>query len=292
MSTQTSPDLTAFGALLRRWRGRRRVSQFDLSVQTGVSARHLSRIETGRAEPSRQMVLRLAEALDVPMREHNALLVAAGYAPAWAETDYWDERLAAARQAIGMILEHHDPLPAVVVDRYGNLLDFNAGADVLMEEVDPDLLTGRVNLARMALHPRGLAPKLRNFGEVRQYFLDRLRAQQAIEDDETVRALIEEVRHREPVALDDGGWDGAAPNPFALPVRVRTARGELSMFTTIATFGAPRDITVSELAVELFFPLDDATREAFASAAAQAAREGEAKGIAGAETSRSHAVGG
>ncbi|MEV3937852.1 helix-turn-helix transcriptional regulator [Glycomyces sp. NPDC049804] len=267
MTTSSTAELTAFGALLRQWRGRRRVSQFDLSVHTGVSARHLSRIETGRAEPSRQMVLRLAEALDVPMRDHNALLVAAGYAPAWAETDYWDERLAAARQAVGMILEHHDPLPAVVVDRYGNLLDFNGGAGVLMEEVDPDLLRGRVNLARVALHPRGLAPRLRNFAEVRQYFLDRLRAQEAIDGDPAIADLIEEVRHREPVAEDDDGWDGAAPSPFALPLRVRSARGELSMFTTIATFGAPRDITVSELAVELFFPLDEATAEAFKTAA-------------------------
>lgn len=289
MTTQTPPadaDLTAFGGLLRQWRSRRRISQFDLSVQTGVSARHLSRIETGRAEPSRQMVLRLAEALDVPLRERNALLVAVGYAPAWAETDYWDERLAAARQAIGMILEHHDPLPAVVVDRYGNLLDFNGGAGVLMEEVDPDLLRGRVNLSRVALHPRGLAPRLRNFAEVRQYFLDRLRAQAAIDDDPAVAELIEEVRHREPVAEDDGGWDGAAPSPFALPLRVRTARGELSMFTTIATFGAPRDITVSELAVELFFPLDQATAEAFA----EAAREGESEGMAGPEPTRSRGV--
>lgn len=270
VTTSSTAELTAFGALLRQWRGRRRVSQFDLSVHTGVSARHLSRIETGRAEPSRQMVLRLAEALDVPMRDHNALLVAAGYAPAWAETDYWDDRLAAARQAVGMILEHHDPLPAVVVDRYGNLLDFNGGAGVLMEEVDPDLLRGRVNLARVALHPRGLAPRLRNFAEVRQYFLDRLRAQEAIDGDPAIADLIEEVRHREPVAEDDDGWDGAAPSPFALPLRVRSARGELSMFTTIATFGAPRDITVSELAVELFFPLDEATAEAFK----KAAREG------------------
>jgi transcriptional regulator with XRE-family HTH domain len=270
VTTSSTAELTAFGALLRQWRGRRRVSQFDLSIHTGVSARHLSRIETGRAEPSRQMVLRLAEALDVPMRDHNALLVAAGYAPAWAETDYWDERLAAARQAVGMILEHHDPLPAVVVDRYGNLLDFNGGAGVLMEEVDPDLLRGRVNLARVALHPRGLAPRLRNFAEVRQYFLDRLRAQEAIDGDPAIADLIEEVRHREPVAEDDDGWDGAAPSPFALPLRVRSARGELSMFTTIATFGAPRDITVSELAVELFFPLDEATAEAFE----KAAREG------------------
>jgi transcriptional regulator with XRE-family HTH domain len=290
VTTQTaSPaDLTAFGALLRQWRGRRRLSQFDLSVQTGVSARHLSRIETGRAEPSRQMVLRLADALDVPLRDRNALLVAAGYAPAWAETDYWDERLAAARQAIGMILDHHDPLPAVVVDRYGTLLDFNNGAAVLMEGVDADLLSGRPNLARVALHPRGLAPRLRNFAEIRQYFLDRLRAQEAIDGDPQIGELIDEVRHREPVAEDDGGWDGAAPSPFALPLRLRTARGELSMFTTIATFGAPRDITVSELAVELFFPLDDATARAFE----EAARDGEAGGMAGPEPVRSPGAGG
>ncbi|SDL81500.1 Helix-turn-helix domain-containing protein [Glycomyces sambucus] len=264
MNVQTLP---AFGGLLREWRERRRLSQFDLSVQTGVSARHLSRIETGRAEPSRRMVLRLAEALDVPLRERNALLVAAGFAPAWAETDYWDERLAVAREAIGWILEHHDPLPAVVVDRFGNLLDFNGGAGVLMEGVDPELLSGRVNLARVALHPRGMAPRLRNFGEVRQYFLDRLRAQLAVDDHPAVTELIEEVLAYEPVAPDDGGWDGASPSPIALPLRVRSRHGDLSMFTTIATFGAPRDVTVSELAVELFFPLDDTTRRAFAAAA-------------------------
>ncbi|WP_322633613.1 helix-turn-helix domain-containing protein [Glycomyces albidus] len=267
MTVQTLP---AFGALLRGWRERRRLSQFELSVRTGVSARHLSRIETGRAEPSRRMVLRLAEALDVPLRERNALLVAAGFAPAWTETDYWDERLAVAREAIGWILEHHDPLPAVVVDRFGNLLDFNGGAGVLMEDVDPELLSGRVNLARVALHPRGLAPRLRNFGEVRQYFLDRLRAQLAVDDHPAAAELIEEVEGYEPVARDDGGWDGAPSNPIALPLRVRGRRGDLSMFTTIATFGAPRDITVSELAVELFFPLDAATAAVFAEAAAGA----------------------
>jgi transcriptional regulator with XRE-family HTH domain len=263
----TVQTLPAFGALLRGWRERRRLSQFELSVRTGVSARHLSRIETGRAEPSRRMVLRLAEALDVPLRERNALLVAAGFAPAWTETDYWDERLAVAREAIGWILEHHDPLPAVVVDRFGNLLDFNGGAGVLMEDVDPELLSGRVNLARVALHPRGLAPRLRNFGEVRQYFLDRLRAQLAVDDHPAAAELIEEVEGYEPVARDDGGWDGAPSNPIALPLRVRGRRGDLSMFTTIATFGAPRDITVSELAVELFFPLDAATAAVFAEAA-------------------------
>jgi transcriptional regulator with XRE-family HTH domain len=282
----TVQTLTAFGALLRQWRGRRRASQFDLSVLTGVSARHLSRIETGRAEPSRQMVERLAQALEVPLRERNALLVAAGYAPEWTETDYWDEGLAAARQAIEMILDHHDPLPAVVVDRFGNLLDFNAGAGVLMDGVDPELLSGRVNLARVALHPRGLAPRLRNFGEVRQYFIDRLRAQLAVDEDPAAFALLEEVRRYEPVAAEDGVWDGAAPSPFALPLRVRSSRGDLSMFTTIATFGAPRDITVSELAVELFFPLDEATAAVFREAAAEAAAGAETEGIAGTESAR------
>ncbi|WP_218125511.1 helix-turn-helix domain-containing protein [Glycomyces harbinensis] len=292
MNTQTTPQtLTAFGALLRQWRTRRRTSQFDLSVLTGVSSRHLSRIETGRAEPSRRMVERLAVALEVPLRERNALLVAAGYAPEWAETDYWDEGLAPAREAIGMILDHHDPLPAVVVDRFGNLLDFNAGAGVLMEGVDPELLSGRVNLARVALHPRGMAPRLRNFGEVRQYFLDRLRAQLAVDEAPAAFALIEEVRAYGPVAADDGVWDGAAPSPFALPLRVRSARGDLSMFTTVATFGAPRDITVSELAVELFFPLDEATAAVFREAAAAAAEGAETDPIAGAESSRPTAAG-
>ncbi len=260
----TVQTLPAFGALLRQWRERRRLSQFELSVQTGVSARHLSRVETGRAEPSRRMVLRLAEALGVPLRERNALLVAARFAPEWDETDYWDDRLAVARQAVGMILEHHDPLPAVVVDRFGNLLDFNGGAARLMEGVDPALLSGRANLARAALHPGGLAPRLLNFREVQQYFLDRLREQFAVDEHPAVAALVEEVRSYQPVGEDDGRWDGAALSPIALPLRVRTPRGDLSMFTTIATFGAPRDVTVSELAVELFFPLDDATREAFA----------------------------
>ncbi|THV27137.1 helix-turn-helix transcriptional regulator [Glycomyces paridis] len=278
----TGPALTAFGSLLRQWRGRRRLSQFDLSVESGVSARHLSRIETGRAEPSRRMVARLAEVLDVPLRERNALLVAAGFAPEWAETDYWDERLAPARRAIAMILEHHEPLPAVVTDRFGNLLDFNAGLGVLLDEVDPDLLRGRPNLATVALHPRGLGPRLRNFEEVRRYFLDRLRAQLAVDEDPAVFALIEEVLAREAVGSDDGGWDGSAPSPFALPLRLATAWGELSLFTTIATFGAPRDVTVAELAVELFFPLDEATSAVFAAAAAG----GEAGGIPGSESVR------
>lgn len=262
VSDRTRP---AIGVLLKRWRGRRRLSQLELSVRTGVSARHLSCIETGRSEPSREMVLRLADALDVPLREHNALLLAAGYAPAWTESAPGDERLAPVDRAVEMILENHEPYPAVAVDRRWNIVAANRGLAVLTEEVAPELLAPPANIARAALHPDGLGPRLRDFAEVRDYFLHRLPAHYA--DDPELRALYDEIAAAEPPPGTAASESAREADPVTLPLRLTTRRGEFALFTTIVTFGAALDVTVSELSIELFFPLDEATAEAFRSAA-------------------------
>lgn len=265
LAAVTDRTRPAIGVLLQRWRGRRRLSQLELSVRTGVSARHLSCIETGRSEPSRDMVLRLAEALDVPLREHNALLLAAGYAPAWTESALSDERLAPVDRAVEMILDNHEPYPAVAVDRRWNIVAANRGLAVLTEEAAPELLTPPVNVARAALHPDGLGPRLRNFAEVRDYFLHRMPAHYA--DDPQMRALYAEIAAAEPPPGAPDPEPAGEADPVTLPLRLTTRRGELALFTTVVTFGAALDVTVSELSIELFFPLDEATAEAFRNAA-------------------------
>jgi transcriptional regulator with XRE-family HTH domain len=251
------------GALLREWRRRRRLSQLDLALAADSSARHLSCVETGRARPSREMVLRLSAALDVPLRERNTLLLAAGYAPAYRESSLDDEDMAAVRSALDVMLSAHEPYPAVVVDRCWNVLAGNQGMRVLMDGVPEHLLQPRPNVFRLALHPDGLAARLVNLTEVRGLFLDRLQRQVDASGDPELRALQDEVQ-RYPVPASDPVHDeaGAAlrrASPIEVPLRVRTPHGVLSMFSTMATFGAPADVTLSELAIELFYPLDEFT---------------------------------
>ena len=251
---------SGFGELLRDWRRQRKISQLDLALLADTSARHLSCVETGRAQPSREMVLRLATALDVPLRERNELLLAAGYAPFYRESSLEDEEMSAVRAALDAILTNHEPYPAVVVDRCWNVVAGNRGMALLMDGIPPELLAPRPNVFRLALHPAGLAARLVNLHEVRELFLDRLRRQVRITGDADLRALHEEVS-RYPVP------DGAKPpatrrSPIEVPLRIRTADGELALFSTMATFGASADVTLSELAIELFYPLDEATGRA------------------------------
>ncbi|OEV01755.1 helix-turn-helix domain-containing protein [Streptomyces oceani] len=254
------------GALLREWRRRRKLSQLDLALLADSSARHLSCLETGRARPSRAMVLKLATALDIPLRERNTLLVAADHAPAYPERDLADTDMSSVRAALEVMLAAHEPYPAVVVDRWWNVVSGNQAMSVFLEGVPPELLLPRPNVFRLTLHPDGLAARLTNLAEIRAYFLDRLLRQVRATGDADLRALYEEVRSYPVPAREEaagsGKTAGSQPepsSPIQVPLRVRTPTGELSMFTTMATFGAPADVTLSELAIELFYPLDEFT---------------------------------
>lgn len=249
------------GELLRQWRTRRRLSQLELSVQADISTRHLSFLETSRSQPSREMVLRLCDVLDVPLRERNQVLLAAGYAPVFPERSLGETSMGPARDAVRRILTGHDPYPAVVVDRKWTLLDANASASVLLRGVDEDLLDGEVNVLRVSLHPRGLAPNIVNLPEWRAHLLHRLRNQADWSGDPETAALHAEL-------LDYPGGElhpttGDIPW-IAVPLRLRFGDTELSFISTVATFGTPLDITISELAIESFFPADDATARTLA----------------------------
>ncbi|MFD4828388.1 helix-turn-helix domain-containing protein [Streptomyces uncialis] len=253
---QSSPS----GVLLREWRTRRRYSQLDLALLADISARHLSCLETGRARPSRTMLLRLSTALDIPLRERNTLLLAAGHAPAYRESGLDDTYMASVRSAIDTMLRAHEPFPAVVVDRWWNVVDANRATGVLMDGIPPHVLEPRPNVFRLTLHPDGLAPRLANRTEVRELFLERLRRQAVATGDGGLRALHEEVLgYPHPAGQDTDAPAAAVPGPIQVPLRIRSPLGELSMFGTLATFGAPADVTLSELAIELFYPLDDFT---------------------------------
>ncbi|WP_225728894.1 MULTISPECIES: helix-turn-helix domain-containing protein [unclassified Nocardia] len=255
------------GPLLREWRQRRRLSQLDLALSADTSARHLSYVETGRAKPSRAMVLRLSEALDVPLRERNTLLLAADYAPAYRESGLGDAGLAAARRALDTMLAAHEPYPAVVVDRRWDVHLGNSAMSVLMQGIPEHLLLPRPNVYRLVLHPEGLSRSLANPVQVRELFLERLTRQADATGDPELRALLDEVSAY-PLPPDGPEDADAQPSPFEVPVRIRTPHGELSMFSVMATFGAPADVTLSELAIELFYPLDEFTAAALRGLAA------------------------
>ncbi len=253
-----------FGRLLRHWRSQRHVSQLALALQAEVSARHLSWLETGKAQPSRAMVLRLAEQLDVPLRERNALLAAAGYAPMFAERTLDDPALAPARAALQRLLSAHEPWPALAVDRHWNLVAHNRLVPLLMAGADAALLQPPINVLRLSLHPLGLAPRIANGAAWRAHVLARLQRQLAATGDAVLAALLAELR-----ALPDAaGPAGAAPplaeghGDVAVPLSIQAASGVLNFITTITVFGAPHDVTLSEIAVETLLPADEATAAA------------------------------
>jgi transcriptional regulator with XRE-family HTH domain len=252
------------GPLLREWRKRRRRTQLDLALDAGISARHLSFVETGRSTPSPEMVLLLAEQLDVPVRERNHLLLAAGHAPAIPEHSIGDPELAPVREALDLILTAQEPYPAVVVDRGWNLIAANSAMVALAAWVDPALLQAPVNVMRVGLHPRGLARWTINLGEVRAYFLGRLQRQVAITGDADLAALLEEVTGYPAPEHDHDRTAEAAASQILTPLmRMRSPDGdELSLFATVATFGTATEVTTSELSIELTFPADAATAEA------------------------------
>jgi transcriptional regulator with XRE-family HTH domain len=261
--TTVSTASPRVGELLKMWRSKRRVSQLDLASQAGVSPRHLSFVETGRSKPSREMVLHLAEHLDVPLRDRNAMLTAAGFAPVYRESPLDAPELASVRQAIEVILANHEPCPAFVIDGAWNLLEANAGVVAFLDLIAPDLLEPPMNVIRASLHPRGLSRHIVNFDEYAAHVIERLNRQLAATADPGLEALLDEVMAYPDVARAIG--DTVLPPPAAvLPMHFRLDDGtELRFFSTMTVFGSPLDVTIAELAIESFFPADEATAALF-----------------------------
>jgi transcriptional regulator with XRE-family HTH domain len=260
MATATaSPSV---GPLLRDWRKRRRLSQLDLALDAGVSARHLSFVETGRSRPSADMVLQLADRLEVPLRNRNQLLLAAGHAPVFEQHDLEDPEMAPVRKAIDLILDGHDPYPAAVIDRAWEMLGANRAVAILTAGVAEHLMAPPVNVMRVALHPEGMASRIANLGEWRGHLLDRLERQTALTGDPALASLLAEV-----AAYPGPGHDGGSEPEIAVPLRLSTDLGELSFISTVATFGTAVEVTASELSIESFFPADEQTANALSRAA-------------------------
>jgi transcriptional regulator with XRE-family HTH domain len=255
METQRS-----FGHQLRDWRQRRHLSQLDLAADVNISTRHLSFVETGRSQPSRAMVLRLAERLDVPLRERNALLTAAGYAPMYSVRPLSDPALSSARAAVELILTGHEPYPALLVDRHWTMIASNKAVGPMLAGIDPSLLVPPVNVLRATLHPKGFAPRIENLTQWRAHVLARVSRDLELTADPVLAELLQELRAY-PV-------NGATPTEdheelqvpgVVIPIRFRTEAGVLSMFSTTTVFGTAVEVTLSELVLEAFYPADEAT---------------------------------
>jgi transcriptional regulator with XRE-family HTH domain len=258
MTAPASP--ASVGDLLRDWRQRRHLSQLDLALDAEVSTRHLSFVETGRARPSRELVLHLAEQLDVPLRERNTLLLAAGYAPIYRETSLDRPEMASVRGALDRILAGHEPFPAIAVDGRWDLVSANRPAmSLLTAGVSAGLLAPPVNALRIALHPEGLGPRILNFGEWSEHLISRLHRQAAASGDPALVALEAELRGYPGVRTETSHHVEATPQLYIPLVVQGPDGGELRFFSTIATFGTALDITLAELAVESFFPADEHT---------------------------------
>ena len=241
------------------------MSQLELAQEAEVSTRHLSYVETGRATPSREMVLRLADRLDVPLRERNALLVAAGFAPMYSQRGLDDPAMAAARRAVDLVLKGHEPFPALAVDRHWNLVAHNAMVPMLMAGAAPALLTPKINVLRLSLHPEGLAPRIANLAQWRGHLLERLQQQITATGDTELRALHEELAaYPAPGVSHDAPALDAALSAIAVPFQLVTPNGLLSFISTTTIFGTPVDVTLQELAVESFFPADERTAKVLA----------------------------
>lgn len=252
----------AFGEHLRHWRQHRRLSQFDLAQEADISPRHLSFVETGRSVPSREMVLRLTQRLDIPLRERNVLLVAAGYAPMYHERPLADPALDAARHAVELLLKSHEPYPALAIDRHWNLIAHNRMVPALMAGADASLLQAPVNVLRLSLHPQGIARNIVNLKQWRNHLFERLRQQIAATADPALADLLEEFRsYPVPDTTSHDMLDGEYAG-VVMPFKFRTPAGVLSLISTTTIFGSPVDVTLQELALETFFPADDFTRQA------------------------------
>jgi transcriptional regulator with XRE-family HTH domain len=259
--TTTQPRPRPVGGLLRQWRERRRLSQLELALLADTSSRHLSFVETGRSRPGRDLLLRLAERLEVPLRERNHLLLAGGYAPAFGQTALDAPEMAGVLAALRQVLAGHEPYPAVVVDRAWNLVEANAAVALLVGGADPELLAPPVNVLRVSLHPSGMASRIVNLGEWRAHLFGRLRHQIALTADPGLAELYEELRAY-PCDQPEPDVEVPGPGDVVVPLRLRHGDRELSLLSIMASFGTPLDVTVAELAIESFFPADPATSSA------------------------------
>lgn len=249
-----------FGDTLRQWRKRRRLSQLDLAHEADISQRHVSFLESGRARPSREMALRLAEHLELPIRDRNTFLVSAGFAPEFSELDFDDDGFAPMRHAIETMLTGLEPNPSFAVDRYWTLIASNAAANVLFDEVSADLLAPPVNVLRVCLHPSGLGKRVLNYDEWRAGILAFLHRQVTITADPRLADLHAELTAYRRDARPARPETYTAPPPVpAMPLRLASADGDLTFVSTVTVFGTPTDITLAELAIETYFPLDETT---------------------------------
>jgi transcriptional regulator with XRE-family HTH domain len=257
---EAAMSVPTVGRLLRSWRDARRLSQLELSLEAEVSTRHLSFVETGRAQPSRELIVRLAEHLDVPLRERNELLLAAGFAPGYPNSSFDDEVMASVREAVRQVLAGHEPYPALVVDRHWELLEANASVALLLEGVAPEQLEPPVNVLRLALHPDGVAPRIVNLGEWRAHLLERLKRQVVATHDPQLITLLNELRAY-PCDQPEPSVEMPGPGEIVVPLRLRHGDGELRFMSIVSTFGTPLDVTLQELSIEAFFPADAATAD-------------------------------
>ncbi len=251
------------GDLLRDWRQRRRLSQLDLASEAEISTRHLSFLETGRSQPSREMLLKLAEQLGVPLRDRNVLLTAAGYAPKFAERRLDDPALASARKAISLVLAGHEPYPALAIDRHWHLIEANAGVMRLMAGADESLLRTPINVLRLSLHPKGLALRIANLTEWRAHLLARLHRQIELTADPVLSDLLRELSaYPKPAATRPPRPARDYHSEIVVPLQLIAGPQTLTLFSTTTIFGTPVDITLSEIAIEAFFPADAETADA------------------------------
>ncbi|MCA0401543.1 MAG: helix-turn-helix transcriptional regulator [Proteobacteria bacterium] len=252
-------DIEGFGPKLKFWRQNRRFSQLDLAQEAGLSTRHLSFLETGRAGPSREMLMRLVGALALPLREADALLLAAGFSPAHrshAASDPYQ----AIEAPLAMLLEGHHPFPAVAIDRYWNIRKANRAVAPLLAGVAPELLAGPINAVRLSLHPGGILPRILNAYQWREHLLQRLRQQFRLTADPALGSLIAEALAYP--APSKSTHAGGPPTGPVIPMRMRFGDAVLNFISTTTVFGTPLEVEVSELAIETFFPADEVTRQA------------------------------
>ncbi|NKY89078.1 MmyB family transcriptional regulator [Nocardia veterana] len=254
MTTVASPS--PFARELRRWRALRRWSQLDLAIRADTTQRYLSYLEQGRSQPGRAMVLRLAESLELSLRERNQLLNSAGYAPAYDESGYDAPQLAAVREALRSVLAGHMPYPALIADRYGDLIESNAAFDLFTAGCAPELLTPPVNVRRLALHPDGLAPRVINFADWGRHVTESMRARNRTSPDPLAEELVAEFETYLPAVEPGPGYLG-----FAVPLRLRWGTGELRLITTLTSFATATDVSLADLHLEAFLPADDATAD-------------------------------
>lgn len=260
--TPVRESASTFGEHLRAWRHHRRLSQEQLASDADISTRHLSYVETGRTNPSREMVLRLADRLAVPLREQNVFLLAAGYAPVYRESNFNDPAFAVAKQVVELVLKSHEPFPALAVDRRWNLVAANGTVPHLLAGVHASLLQPPVNVLRLSLDPLGLAPNIVNLVQWRAHLIDRLSHQVAATADPALLSLLAELRSLPAPASDQKEHVQGEHIGIAVPLKLRSPFGVLSLVSTTTVFGSPADVTLQELALETFFPLDEFTRQA------------------------------